>query len=64
MEKNTNNELPSNFLDRLIDEDGIKTEVVIKITNQTLLKTSLFLVATAFFSALVIQLSTNALQNT
>lgn len=45
-----------NILDSLVDDDGLKTEVTVTLTDGTLLKTSLFLVATvvvgslAFFS--------------
>jgi uncharacterized lipoprotein NlpE involved in copper resistance len=41
------------YLDALVDKDGLRTEVTITLTNETLLKTSLYLVSTAFLIILM-----------
>jgi uncharacterized lipoprotein NlpE involved in copper resistance len=36
------------YLDALVDKQGLRTEVTITLTNETLIKTSLCLIGTAF----------------
>lgn len=35
------------YLDALVDNQGLRTEVTITLTNETLIKTSLYLIGTA-----------------
>ena len=53
-----------NYLDALIDKDGLKTEVKITLTNQTLLKTSLTLIGTVIVSTLAVFVIKAIIQNT
>lgn len=52
------------YLDALVDNDGLRTEVTITLTDQTLIKTSAYLIGTAFLSTLIIYLVKNALTKT
>ncbi|PHN01132.1 hypothetical protein [Flavilitoribacter nigricans] len=52
------------YLDALVDEDGLRTEVTVTLTDQTLLKASAYLIATAFVSTIVIHFVKNALTKT
>lgn len=36
------------YLDALVDKEGLRTEVTITLTDETLIKTCLYLVGTAF----------------
>lgn len=36
------------YLDALVDKEGLRTEVTITLTDETLIKTSLYLIGTAF----------------
>lgn len=36
------------YLDALVDNQGLRTEVTITLTNETLIKTSLYLIGTGF----------------
>ena len=51
-----------NYLDSLVDEDGLRTELTITLTDRTLLKTSLYLVGTTLVSTLIIHLVKNAMK--
>ncbi|MDN5201246.1 hypothetical protein QQ008_07730 [Fulvivirgaceae bacterium BMA10] len=41
-----------NILDSLVDDDGLKTEVTITLTDGTLIKTSMYLVGTVIVGSL------------
>lgn len=41
-------------LDSLIDEDGLRTEVTVTLTNKTLLRVALYLVGTSIVSTVAI----------
>ncbi len=49
MSKQTN---LKNILDSLVDDDGLKTEVTVTLTDGTLIKTSLYLVGTVVAGSL------------
>ncbi len=42
------------YIDALVDEDGLKTEVTVTLTRQTLAMTSAYLVGTAAVSTVVV----------
>jgi hypothetical protein len=52
------------YLDRLVDKDGLRTEVTVTLTDRTLLKTSLYLIATTLASTVLIYLVKNAINKT
>lgn len=52
------------YLDALVDKDGLRTEVTITLTDRTLIKTSAYLIGTAFLSTLIIYLVKDALTKT
>jgi len=59
------NGLPvKDYLDALVDKDGLRTEVTITLTDKTLLKTSLYLIGTAFISTMVVYLIKNVMTKT
>lgn len=42
------------YLDALVDKQGLKTEVTITLTDQTLIKTAMYLVGTAFVIVVIV----------
>lgn len=50
MEQNNTN--IKNLLDALVDDEGLKTEVTITLTDTTLVKTSLALIATVMIGSI------------
>lgn len=52
------------YLDALVDKDGLRTEVTITLTDKTLLKASAYLIGTAFISTVIIYLIKNTLTKT
>ncbi|MFY0689145.1 MAG: hypothetical protein JXQ90_18390 [Cyclobacteriaceae bacterium] len=41
------------FLDSLVDEDGLKTEVTVTLTDRTLIKTSAYIVGTVIAGSIL-----------
>lgn len=49
------------YLDSLVDEDGLRTEVTVTLTNRTLLKVTLYLVGTSVISTIAIYMVKKAI---
>ncbi|MEN0050040.1 MAG: hypothetical protein AAF806_23455 [Bacteroidota bacterium] len=49
------------YLDALVNEEGLRTEVTVTLTDRTLIKTSVYLIGTAFVSTLLVFLVKNAI---
>ncbi|MEM9884338.1 MAG: hypothetical protein AAF849_00480 [Bacteroidota bacterium] len=47
------------YLDALVNEEGLRTEVTVTLTDSTLIKTSVYLIGTAFVSTLLVFLVKN-----
>lgn len=43
-----------NYLDNVFSDDGIKTDIKITVTNQTLQRVSLYSIGTVFVSTLIV----------
>jgi len=49
----------TNYLDALVDKDGLRTEVTVSLSDATLIKTSLYLIGTVAAGTLTFYLIRN-----